>query len=192
MKFILLVILTIVLFLALRSFFLKKYASNTSIFLCSIFYVFLYFVTFTKSQIFSISSMHFIITGLTLIYTFVAYYEMLLLEKNIKKIKSGKLEKSNLHFETIEQIYESNFKVLGLALAFLTMAIVSGFFIQSVFTTNIVFKSIFTTIALIIYLTTLVGIKFFNFTVKNSTRNLFIAILATLLAYLFNDYFIYN
>ena len=136
--------------------------------------------------------MHFIITGLTLIYTFVAYYEMLLLEKNIKKIKSGKLEKSNLHFETIEQIYESNFKVLGLALAFLTMAIVSGFFIQSVFTTNIVFKSIFTTIALIIYLTTLVGIKFFNFTVKNSTRNLFIAILATLLAYLFNDYFIYN
>ena len=192
MSFILLVILTIVLFLALRSFFLKKYASKTSIFLCSIFYIFLYFITFTKSQIFSISSMHFIITGLTLIYTFVAYYEMLLLEKNIKKLKSGKLEKSNLHFETIEQIYESNFKILGLALAFLTMAIVSGFFIQSVFTTNIVFKSIFTSIALIIYLTTLVGIKFFNFTVKNSTRNLFIAILATLLAYLFNDFFIYN
>ena len=74
----------------------------------------------------------------------------------------------------------------------LSMALVSGFFMQSVFTSNIIVKISFTIIAWLIYLITFIGIKFFNLTVKRSVRNLFISLLAVLIAYIANFYLVYN
>ena len=78
--------------------------------------------------------------------------------------------------------------MLGLGLVFLSLALISGFSMQSVFTANIIFKSIFTIIAWIIYVVTLIGIKFFNFPIKYATRSLFIAMWAVLGAYYMNSY----
>ncbi|MDC0124717.1 hypothetical protein OAI17_05195, partial [Gammaproteobacteria bacterium] len=69
---------------------------------------------------------------------------------------------------------------------------ISGFAIQSVFTTNLAIKTSFTLVALLIYLITLIGIKFFNFPIKYAIRGLFISMWAVLFAYIANSYLIYN
>ena len=73
---------------------------------------------------------------------------------------------------------------------FLSLALISGFGMQSVFTANIIFKSIFTIIAWMIYVITLIGIKFFNFPIKYATRSLFLAMWAVLIAYFMNSYIV--
>ena len=88
----------------------------------------------------------------------------------------------------IEKNYKIVFKLLGIGLTFLSFALISGFSLQSVFTANIVFKAIFTFIAWIIYIITMVGIKFFNFPIKYATRSLFLAMWAVLAAYFMNSY----
>ena len=90
----------------------------------------------------------------------------------------------------IEKGYKVVFKLLGIGLIFLSLALASGFSMQSVFTANITFKAIFTFIAWFIYLITLIGIKFFNFPTKFATRSLFIAMWAVLGAYYMNSYII--
>ena len=88
------------------------------------------------------------------------------------------------------QSYKIVFKLLGLGLICLSLALVSGFSMQSIFTANIIFKSIFTVIAWMIYVITLIGIKFFNFPIKYATRSLFVAMWAVLLAYFMNSYIV--
>ena len=82
------------------------------------------------------------------------------------------------------------FKLLGVGLLFLSLSLVSGLSMQSVFTANIIFKAIFTFIAWLIYVITLIGIKFFNFPTKYATRSLFIAMWAVLAAYYLNSYLV--
>ena len=102
------------------------------------------------------------------------------------------LRKSKINTELfpIEKNYKIVFKLLGIGLTFLSFALISGFSLQSIFTANIVFKAIFTFIAWIIYIITMVGIKFFNFPIKYATRSLFLAMWAVLGAYFMNSYII--
>ena len=131
-------------------------------------------------------TIHFMVTGFSLIFIFISYNEIIILERMVRKIKKGELV-SNEPF-SVEKSYKIVFKLLGLGLVFLSLALISGFSMQSVFTTNIIFKSIFTIIAWVIYVITLIGIKFFNFPIKYATRSLFIAMWAVLGAYFMNSY----
>ena len=58
---------------------------------------------------------------------------------------------------------------------------------QSIFTSNLVIKAIFTFIAWLIFVITLLGIKYFNFPIKYATRSLFVAMWAVLAAYYMNS-----
>ena len=131
-------------------------------------------------------TIHFMVTGFSLIFIFISYNEIIILERMVRKIKKGELV-SNEPF-SVEKSYKIVFKLLGLGLVFLSLALISGFSMQSVFTANIIFKSIFTIIAWVIYVITLIGIKFFNFPIKYATRSLFIAMWAVLGAYFMNSY----
>ena len=114
--------------------------------------------------------------------------EIIIHERKIKKIKKGEI--LNADSFPIEKGYKIVFKLLGVGLLFLSLSLVSGLSMQSVFTANIIFKAIFTFIAWLIYVITLIGIKFFNFPTKYATRSLFIAMWAVLAAYYLNSYLV--
>ena len=128
------------------------------------------------------------VTGLSLLFLFIAYNEIIIHERKIKKIKKGEI--LNTDSFPIERGYKIVFKLLGVGLLFLSLSLVSGLSMQSVFTANIIFKAIFTFIAWLIYVITLIGIKFFNFPTKYATRSLFIAMWAVLAAYYLNSYIV--
>ena len=91
---------------------------------------------------------------------------------------------------SVERNYKVVFKLLGIGLLFLSLALVSGLSMQSIFTANLVFKAIFTFIAWLIFVVTVIGVKYFNFPIKYATRSLFIAMWAVLGAYFMNSYIV--
>jgi len=188
MNFITQVTVSVIIYFFLRVFIKDRRSPYISSFVASILYISLYSLTY--GNIGNSSHIHFIVTGLSLIFLFVAFYEMVSLEKKMLDIKNGELE--NTQTLSIEKSYKIVFKILGIGLFFLILSFLSGFIIQSIFTTNLIIKVIFASIALFIYLITLIGIKKFNLTIKSSVRNLFIALCAVWLAYLANILFIYS
>jgi ABC-type uncharacterized transport system permease subunit len=88
---------------------------------------------------------------------------------------------------SVERNYKTVFQLLGVGLLFLSLALISGLSMQSIFTSNLVIKAIFTFIAWLIFVITLLGIKYFNFPIKYATRSLFVAMWAVLAAYYMNS-----
>ena len=180
MNFITQVTISIVLYFVVRVA-VKKPASLYIASLVSIIsYVFMYL--FLYQSVTLLPTLHFLVTGISLIILFISYYEIVLLERNVRKIKLGLFE--NAESFPIERSYKLVFKILGIGLLFLSLALISGFAIQSIFTNNLIIKTSFTIIAWFIYLITLIGTKFFNFPIKYATRGLFISMWAVLFAYL--------
>ena len=50
-----------------------------------------------------------------------------------------------------------------MGLLFLSLALISGLSMQSIFTANLIFKAVFTFIAWLIFVITVLGVKYFNF-----------------------------
>ena len=188
MSFITQVTISIVLYFIIRVSLTRSNSLNIAASVSSVSYIAMYLGTYKVIAL--IPTLHFLITGLSLIILFIAYYEILILERNVRKIKMG--EFNNAESYSIEKNYKLVSKILGIGLVFLAFALISGFAIQSVFTTNLAIKTSFTLVALLIYLITLIGIKFFNFPIKYAIRGLFISMWAVLFAYIANSYLIYN
>ena len=188
MNFITQVTISIVLYFIVRVAVKKPTSFYIASLVSIISYVFMYL--FIYQSITLLPTLHFLVTGISLIILFISYYEIVLLERNVRKIKLGLFE--NAESFSIERSYKLVFKILGIGLLFLSLALISGFSIQSIFTNNLIIKTSFTIIAWFIYLITLIGTKFFNFPIKYATRGLFISMWAVLFAYLANSYLIYN
>ena len=186
MSFITQVTISIVIYFIIRFSYKKENSLNISAFLSSFSYVLIYLLTYEVFDI--LPTLHFMVTGLSLLFLFIAYNEIIILERKVRKIKNGEL--INAESYPIERSYKIVFELLGIGLLFLSLALISGLSMQSIFTTNLIFKAIFTFIAWLIYLITLLGVKFFNFSIKNATRNLFVAMWAVLIAYYMNSYLI--
>ena len=188
MNFITQVTISIVLYFIMRISVKRSSSLYISSLVASLSYILMYL--FLYQSITLLPTIHFLVTGLSLIILFISYYEIVLLERNVRKIKLGLFQ--NAESFPIERSYKLVFKILGVGLFFLSLALVSGFAIQSVFTNNLIIKTVFTVIAWIIYLLTIIGIKFFNYPIKYATRGLFVSMWAVLIAYLANSYLIYN
>ena len=188
MNFITQVTISIVLYFIARIAIKKPESLFISSLIATTAYVVMYL--FLYQSITLLPTIHFLVTGLSLIVLFISYYEIVLLERNVRKIKLGLFE--NAESFSIEKSYKLVFKILGVGLFLLSLALISGFAIQSIFTNNLIIKTSFTIIAWFIYLITLIGTKFFNFPIKYATRGLFISMWAVLFAYLANSYLIYN
>ena len=65
----------------------------------------------------------------------IKYY----INRNVRKIKLGLFQ--NAESFPIERSYKLVFKILGVGLFFLSLALLSGFAIQSIFTNNLIIKS---------------------------------------------------
>ena len=191
MNFITHVTISIVIYFIIRVFWKSEKSLYISSFLSSLFYVITYLIAYKvlKNNVLEvIATIHFIVTGLSLLFLFIAYNEIIIHERKVRKIKKGEI--LNVENFPIEKGYKVVFKLLGLGLIFLSMALASGLSMQSIVTVNLVFKATFTFIAWLIFLITLIGIKFFNFPTKYATRSLFVAMWAVLGAYYMNSYLI--
>ena len=128
------------------------------------------------------------VTGLSLLLIFIAYNEIIILETKIRKLKKGEI----INFESfsVEKSYKIVFKLLGIGLLFLSLSLISGLTLQTVFTANIIFKAIFTFIAWFIFVITVLGVRYLNFPIKYATRSLFLSMWAVLGAYFLNSYLV--
>tara|TARA_B100000902_G_C27291629_1_gene907485 strand:+ start:520 stop:1086 length:567 start_codon:yes stop_codon:yes gene_type:complete len=186
MSFIAQVTISIVIYFIIRIFNRSEKSLYFSSILSALSYVILYLSTYEVLNV--LATIHFIVTGLSLLFLFIAYNEIIILERKVRKIKKGEITSSEIF--PVEKGYKIVFKMLGIGLVFLSLALISGLSMQSIFTANLIFKAIFTFIAWLIYVVTLVGIKFFNFPTKYATRSLFVAMWAVLAAYYMNSYLI--
>ena len=139
-------------------------------------YVLIYLATYEIISI--MPTIHFMVTGLSLLFIFIAYNEIIILERKVRKVKKGEL--INIEPFSVERNYKIVFKLLGIGLIFLSLALVSGFTLQTIFTANLLFKAIFTFIAWIIFLITFIGVQYANFPIKYATRSLFVSMWAVL------------
>ena len=133
-----------------------------------------------------ITSIHFYVTSMTIVFLFITCYEVFLLEWRVNKVKSG--EFVGLLPISIEKNYNTTFKLAGLGIAFLSLALLTGFYITDVLTTEIQLKILFTTISWLIYFAILIGIKFFNLRTKYAVRGLVFTLAFLLIAYLGNSF----
>ena len=178
MNFITQVTISIVIYFLLRISIKRSSSLYIASAIAMLSYITLYLSVFNTITL--LPTIHFLVTGLSLIILFIAYYEILILEKNVLKIKKGEFD--TLKPFSIERTYKLVFKILGVGLLFLSLALISGFSIQSIFTANLILKTSFTMVAWFIYLITLIGIKYFNFSIKYTVRGLFISMWAVLFA----------
>jgi len=186
MSFITQVTISIVIYYIMRISMKNVRSLYTASLISAMSYVIIYLLTYDLINL--LPTLHFMVTGLSLLFIFISYNEIIILERKVRKIKKGEL----VGFESfsVEKNYKIVFKLLGLGLIFLSFALLSGFSMQSIFTANIIFKSLFTVIAWLIYVITLVGIKYFNFPIKYATRSLFVAMWAVLIAYFMNSFIV--
>jgi len=184
MSFISQVTISIVIYFIIRFFYQKERSLYVSLYVSAFSYILIYLLTYEVIAI--LPTIHFMVTGLSLVFIFIAYNEILILERKVRKIKMGNL--MSLEPFSIERNYKIVFKLLGVGLLFLSLALTSGLGMQSIFTANLIFKAIFTFIAWLIFVVTVIGVKYFNFPIKYATRSLFIAMWAVLGAYFMNSY----
>ena len=186
MSFITQVTISVVIYFIIRFFLKKERYLYISGFVSALSYIMIYSLNYEIVSV--LPAIHFMVTGLSILFVFIAYSEIIILERKVRKIKKGVFAA----FEnfSVEKNYKIVFKLLGIGLLFLSLALISGLSLQTVFTTNLILKTVFTFVAWLIFVVTVIGVNYFNFPIKYATRSLFIAMWAVLGAYYMNSYLI--
>ena len=112
MSFITQVTISIVLYFIVRFSYKKENSLNIAAFLSAFSYVLIYLLTYEVFDI--LPTLHFMVTGLSLLFLFIAYNEIIILEKKVRKIKKGEL--INTEAFPVERSYKIVFKLLGIGL----------------------------------------------------------------------------
>ncbi len=186
MSFISQVTISIVIYFIIRFFYKQEKSLYIAGYIAVISYILIYLTAYEVISL--MPTIHFMVTGLSLLIIFIAYSEISILERKIRNLKKGEL--LNIEPFSVEKNYKIVFKLLGIGLLFLSFSLVSGFSLQTVFSANIIFKALFTFIAWFIFVITVVGVKYFNFPIKYATRSLFVSMCAVLGAYYMNSYLV--
>ena len=133
-----------------------------------------------------IVSLHLYVTAMSITLLIIVSYEVFLLEWRVKKLKSGEFS-NDIPF-SIEKNYKTNFKLSGIGIIFLSLALISGFYITDIVSTEIQLKALYTSISWLIYCSILIGTKYFNLKTKYAVRGLIFTLMFLLIAYMGNSY----
>ena len=163
----------------------SNYIYISSIIACLIGFI-AYFIFYSQQSNDFMTSLHFYVTSMSIAFLFISSYEVFLLEWRVNKVKSG--EVNDLMPISIEKNYKTTFKLAGLGIAFLSFALLSGFYITDIVTTEIQLKDLYTLISWLIYFAILIGMKFFNLRTKYAVRGLVFTLIFILIAYLGNSF----
>tara|TARA_X000001036_G_scaffold155621_1_gene147917 strand:- start:329 stop:907 length:579 start_codon:yes stop_codon:yes gene_type:complete len=133
-----------------------------------------------------VMSLHLYVTAMSITLLIIVTYEVFLLEWRVKKLKSGEFS-NDIPF-SIEKNYKTNFKLSGIGIMFLSLALISGFYITDIVSTEIQLKALYTSISWLIYCSILIGTKYFNLKTKYAVRGLIFTLMFLLIAYMGNSY----
>ena len=133
-----------------------------------------------------VMSLHLYVTAMSITLLIIVSYEVFLLEWRVKKLKSGEFS-NDIPF-SIEKNYKTNFKLSGIGIMFLSLALISGFYITDIVSTEIQLKALYTSISWLIYCSILIGTKYFNLKTKYAVRGLIFTLMFLLIAYMGNSY----
>lgn len=133
-----------------------------------------------------VMSLHLYVTAMSITLLIIVTYEVFLLEWRVNKLKSGEFS-NDIPF-SIEKNYKTNFKLSGIGIIFLSFALISGFYITDIVSTEIQLKALYTSISWLIYCSILIGTKYFNLKTKYAVRGLIFTLMFLLIAYMGNSY----
>ena len=133
-----------------------------------------------------VMSLHLYVTAMSITLLIIVSYEVFLLEWRVKKLKSGEFS-NDIPF-SIEKNYKTNFKLSGIGIIFLSLALISGFYITDIVSAEIQLKALYTSISWLIYCSILIGTKYFNLKTKYAVRGLIFTLMFLLIAYMGNSY----
>ena len=133
-----------------------------------------------------VMSLHLYVTAMSITLLIIVTYEVFLLEWRVNKLKSGEFS-NDIPF-SIEKNYKTNFKLSGIGIIFLSLALISGFYITDIVSTEIQLKALYTSISWLIYCSILIGTKYFNLKTKYAVRGLIFTLMFLLIAYMGNSY----
>ncbi len=91
MSFIAQVTISIVIYFIIRFFYQKEKSLYFAGFIAAFSYVLIYLATYEIISI--MPTIHFMVTGLSLLFIFIAYNEIIILERKVRKVKKGELIK---------------------------------------------------------------------------------------------------
>ena len=137
----------------------------------------------------TILAIHISVTSFSVAILAITFVETTLLERHITKIKKGEIGTAA---KSIEREYSEIFKLVGIGLGFILLSSLSGIFIGSKISLELMLKIMFTLFSLIVYLVTFLGIKYANLKVKFAVRGIMLSFAMIILAYSVNSIFLIN
>ncbi|MDA7851754.1 hypothetical protein N9I84_05020 [Gammaproteobacteria bacterium] len=137
----------------------------------------------------TILAIHISVTSFSVAILAITFVETTLLERHITKIKKGEIGTAA---KSIEREYSEIFKLVGIGLGFILLSSLSGIFIGSNISLELMLKIMFTLFSLIVYLVTFLGIKYANLKVKFAVRGIMLSFAMIILAYSVNSIFLIN
>ena len=135
----------------------------------------------------SMLGLHVSATSFSIVILIVTFFETTLLERHITKIKKGEIG-SNV--KSVEREYNEIFVLIGFGLLGIVLSLISGLMVVGELDLELIFKIIFTSFALIIYLLTFLGVKYANLKVRYAVRGTILSFAMVLLAYFGNSIFL--
>jgi len=135
----------------------------------------------------SVLGLHVSATSFSIVILIVTFFETTLLERHITKIKKGEIG-SNV--KSVEREYNEIFLLIGFGLLGIVLSLISGLMVVGELDLELIFKIIFTSFALIIYLLTFLGVKYANLKVRYAVRGTILSFAMVLLAYFGNSIFL--
>ena len=137
----------------------------------------------------SLLAAHLSATSFSVVILIVTFFETTLLERHITMIKKGEIGSNT---KSIEREYNEIFLLIGCGLLGLILSLISGFMVIGELDIELIFKIIFTSFALIVYLLTFLGVKYAQLKVKYAVRGTILSFAMVLLAYFGNSIILIN
>ncbi len=137
----------------------------------------------------SILGLHVSATSFSIVILIVTFFETTMLERHITKIKKGEIGSNE---KSVEREYNEIFVLIGFGLLGIVLSLISGFMVVGELDLELIFKIIFTSFALIIYLLTFLGVKYANLKVRYAVRGTILSFAMVLLAYFGNSIILIN
>ena len=137
----------------------------------------------------SLRATHLSATSFSIVILIVTFFETTLLERHITMIKKGEI---GTNTKSVEREYNEIFLLIGSGLFGLILSLISGFMVIGEVDIELIFKIIFTSFALIVYMLTFLGVKYANLKVRYAVRGTILSFAMVLLAYFGNSIILIN
>ena len=149
--------------------------------------IILSFMMYSKGT--SLLSAHLSATSFSIVILIVTFIETTLLERHITMIKKGAIGSNT---KSVEREYNDIFLLIGFGLLGLILSLASGFLVIGELDMELIFKIIFTSFALIVYMLTFLGVKYAHLKVRYAVRGTMLSFAMVLLAYFGNSILLIN